>query len=188
MFRQVQSLVKIWQNVEWFTWSSVRTSTRMSTISHNIFIDAKNISNESCTFYVLCTCSVSLAVFRITRRLLVVAACVVRPVLLYLLKFGFTSWKFTGNKRERPLELWHYVYLSLWLYSPLDFDRFFSFLIVYTVGRTPWTGDQPDARPLPTHRITQTQNKRTQTSMPWMGFELNPSVRASLWPRGHWDW
>jgi hypothetical protein len=55
---------------------------------------------------------------------------------------------------------------SLWLYSPLDLDRFFSFLILNTVGRTPWTNDQPVARPLPTHRTTQTQNKRTRTSMP----------------------
>jgi hypothetical protein len=31
--------------------------------------------------------------------------------------------------------------------------RFFSFLILHTVGRTPWTGDQPIARLLPTHRI-----------------------------------
>jgi hypothetical protein len=42
---------------------------------------------------------------------------------------------------------------------------FSIFLIFYAVGMTPWTGDQPVARPLPT------QNKRTQTSMPQMGFE-----------------
>jgi hypothetical protein len=30
----------------------------------------------------------------------------------------------------------------------------------YTDGRTPWTGDQLIARPLPKHRTTQTQNKR----------------------------
>jgi hypothetical protein len=48
----------------------------------------------------------------------------------------------------------------------VDLDRFFRFLILYIVGRTPWTGDQPVARPLPTHRRTQTQNKCTQTSMP----------------------
>jgi hypothetical protein len=36
----------------------------------------------------------------------------------------------------------------------------FQFLNQCTVGRTPWTGDQPVARPLPTHRTTQTQNKR----------------------------
>jgi hypothetical protein len=42
----------------------------------------------------------------------------------------------------------------------------FQFLNLKKVGRTPWTGDQPVARPLPTHRTTQTQNKRRQTSMP----------------------
>jgi hypothetical protein len=35
----------------------------------------------------------------------------------------------------------------------------------------PWPGDQTVTRPLPTHRTTQTQNKRTQTSMPRVGFE-----------------
>jgi hypothetical protein len=50
----------------------------------------------------------------------------------------------------------------LWLCSPfLDLGRFSSFLILYEVGRTPWTEEQPVARPLPTHGTTQ-----TQTSMP----------------------
>jgi hypothetical protein len=65
------------------------------------------------------------------------------------------------------------TYLSLSLqpfFGPLA--GIFSFLILYTVGRTPWTGDQPVARPLPTHRMTQTQNKRTHTPLPWVGFEL----------------
>jgi hypothetical protein len=44
-------------------------------------------------------------------------------------------------------------------------------LLLDTIGRTSWTGDQPVGRPLPTHRTTQTQNKRAQTSMPWVGFE-----------------
>jgi hypothetical protein len=48
---------------------------------------------------------------------------------------------------------------------------FFSFFIFYTVDRTPWIGDQPVARPLPGHRTAQTQNKRTQTSMPREEFE-----------------
>jgi hypothetical protein len=57
--------------------------------------------------------------------------------------------------------------IYLWLYSPLfDLGRFFTFLILYTVGRAPWTGDQPIAMPLHTHGTKQTQNKRTQTSMP----------------------
>jgi hypothetical protein len=41
--------------------------------------------------------------------------------------------------------------ICIWLYSPLlDLGCFFNFLIFYTVGRTPWTGDQPVAGPLPT--------------------------------------
>jgi hypothetical protein len=42
---------------------------------------------------------------------------------------------------------------------------------IYTVGRTPLTGNQPVARPLPTHRTAQSQNKRIQTSMYRVGFE-----------------
>jgi hypothetical protein len=59
--------------------------------------------------------------------------------------------------------------------SPLlGFGRFFSFLILYTVGRTPWTGDQPVARSLPTHRTTQTQNKRTKYRHPYLERDSNP--------------
>jgi hypothetical protein len=46
----------------------------------------------------------------------------------------------------------------------------------FTVGRIPWTSDQPVARPLHRHRTTKTQNKRTETSMPWVGFE--PTIPA----------
>jgi hypothetical protein len=52
---------------------------------------------------------------------------------------------------------------------PLFF--FFSFVILYTVGRTPRTGDQPVARPLYAHRTTQTQNKRTQIRIFGVGLE-----------------
>jgi hypothetical protein len=65
-----------------------------------------------------------------------------------------------------------YISICLWLYGPLlGLGSFFSFLIFYTDGRTPWTGDEPVSRPLPAHRTTQTQNKRTQTTMPQAGFE-----------------
>jgi hypothetical protein len=68
-------------------------------------------------------------------------------------------------------------FIHQWLYSlMLGPGWFFSFVILYTAGRTPWTGDQPVARPLPTHRTAQTQNKRTQTSMPWVEFE--PTIPA----------
>jgi hypothetical protein len=75
--------------------------------------------------------------------------------------------KWTGF-RLQSLRISYHVCLSiyLWLYSPfLGLGRFFSFLIFYPVGRTPWTGDQPVERPLPAHRTAQIQNKRTQTFM-----------------------
>jgi hypothetical protein len=52
----------------------------------------------------------------------------------------------------------------------------FQFMDKYTVGRTPCTGDQLVARPLPIHRTTQLQNKRIQTSMPRLGFESTTPV------------
>jgi hypothetical protein len=42
--------------------------------------------------------------------------------------------------------------------------------------QTPWTEDQPVTRPLPTHGTTQTQNKRTQTYLPRLGFESTTAV------------
>jgi hypothetical protein len=70
--------------------------------------------------------------------------------------------------------------LLFWLYSPLLelCGRFFSFLILYTVGRTPWTGDHHVARPLPTHRTTLTQNKRIQYRH--LCFEWDPNPRPQL--------
>jgi hypothetical protein len=63
-------------------------------------------------------------------------------------------------------------YLSiLWTYSPCGPWPLFQFLNLYTVGRTLLTWDEPVARPLATHRTTQTQNTRTQTSMPRVGLE-----------------
>jgi hypothetical protein len=47
-----------------------------------------------------------------------------------------------------------------------DLDCFFRFF----QSGNPSTGDQPVARPLPTHR-TQKQNKRKQTTMPRVEFE-----------------
>jgi hypothetical protein len=75
---------------------------------------------------------------------------------------------------------YYYYYYYYYYYAStallLGLGHFFSFLILHTIGRTLWTGDQPVAMPLPTHRTTQTQNKRTQTSMPWVGFE--PTIPA----------
>jgi hypothetical protein len=49
-------------------------------------------------------------------------------------------------------------------HSHLEYRSDFSvLLIIFTEGRTPWTGDQLVARPLPKHRATQTQNKSIHT-------------------------
>jgi hypothetical protein len=62
--------------------------------------------------------------------------------------------KFWKHYRRNVL---FYIYGSTAL---SDLGRFSSFLILTTVGRIPWTRDQPAAMPLPTHRTAQTQNKR----------------------------
>jgi hypothetical protein len=72
------------------------------------------------------------------------------------------------------LSIYPSIYLSIYLclYSPLlCLGRFSSFLMFDTVGRTPWTGDQPVARLLPAYRTAQAQNKRTLTYMPQAGFD-----------------
>jgi hypothetical protein len=68
------------------------------------------------------------------------------------------------------------IYLSiyLWLYSPCGPWELFQFLNLYTVGWTPWMGDQPTSKPLPARRTTQTQNKRTQT--PMLQVEFEPTI------------
>jgi hypothetical protein len=88
------------------------------------------------------------------------------------------------NCIETGTQLLKRLSIHLWLYSPLlNLGHFFSFLILYTAGRTPWRRDQPIARPLCKHRTTQTQNKRIQTSMARVGFE--PMIPA--FERGHCD-
>jgi mannose-6-phosphate isomerase class I len=64
--------------------------------------------------------------------------------------------------------------MALQPFGPLPL--FFSSVILYTVGETPWTGDQPVSRSLLTHKTTQTQNKRTQTYIPRVGFEHTTPV------------
>jgi hypothetical protein len=73
-----------------------------------------------------------------------------------------------------PLTLYLSICLSVCGSTALvDLGLFFSFLILYTDGRTAWTGDQPIARPLPTHRTTQTQNRRTYR-YPCLEWDSNP--------------
>jgi hypothetical protein len=84
-------------------------------------------------------------------------------------------------------------YLSLYLYLSMPLQPFvgpwplYQFLkSFYTVGETPWPGDEPVVRPLSAHRTAQAQNKRTQTSMSWVWFEpkisvFEPQTAQLLW-------
>jgi hypothetical protein len=69
------------------------------------------------------------------------------------------------------------VLSDLWLSAPGDLGRFFSSLILYTAGRTPWTGDQPIARLLPTHK-TQTEYTHTDINASSRIRTHDPSVRS----------
>jgi hypothetical protein len=51
---------------------------------------------------------------------------------------------------------------------------FFSFVMLYTVGRTPLTGDQPIARPLPTHKYTINAYRH-----PCLQWDSNPGPQCS---------
>jgi hypothetical protein len=55
----------------------------------------------------------------------------------------------SGESNEIKVKMENFMTLSTFQ----DTWPFFSFFILYTVGRIPWAGDQPVARPLLTHRI-----------------------------------
>jgi hypothetical protein len=70
------------------------------------------------------------------------------------------------------------VYQSMALQSFCwTLTTFFSFLILYTAGRAPWTGDQPVARPLPTHRISaHTDTIDQRWSRCWGRWRPSPTI------------
>jgi hypothetical protein len=78
------------------------------------------------------------------------------------------------NEERHNLNALQNIFLT-GFYSPLRTLAFLNgFLDPQTFGRTPWLGDQSNARPLPTQDNT-TQHNTTQkdadTSMPRAGFE-----------------
>jgi hypothetical protein len=81
----------------------------------------------------------------------------------------FTGRIFTVTCLKNSLVI---LFFPLWLYSPLlHLGRFFSFLILYRVGRTPWTVDQPFTRPLSAHRI----NPHRHSCLEW---DSNPQSQC----------
>jgi hypothetical protein len=69
------------------------------------------------------------------------------------------------------------------LYSPFGvWPPIFQFHDHFTDGRTPWTSDQLVAKPLPKHRITQTENKHIHIQNIHALYEIrihDPGFRAS---------
>jgi hypothetical protein len=53
---------------------------------------------------------------------------------------------------------------------------------LYTIGRTPWTSDRPDARPLPKYRTTKTPHKRPCPEWDSNARSLTPSERRQFMP------
>jgi hypothetical protein len=50
-----------------------------------------------------------------------------------------------------------FFFLFSCVYGSTALRTLTAFSVSYTVGRTSWTGNHIDARPLPTHRKTQTE-------------------------------
>jgi hypothetical protein len=65
--------------------------------------------------------------------------------------------------------------LSIWFYSPLNLGHFFSLLILYIVGRTLLTGDQPVSRPLNTQDNTNPEQTHTDIHVS-SGFRTHDST------------
>jgi hypothetical protein len=68
---------------------------------------------------------------------------VVRPIL-------FLSSQLFSLFPDTDSQLVYIIIIALQLF--IGPWQIFCFLIFYTVGRTPWRGDQPVARPPPTHK------------------------------------
>jgi hypothetical protein len=70
------------------------------------------------------------------------------------------------------------IYLSIYGSAALaDRGRFFILLMnTQLIGSTPWTGGQPVARPLPTHRINAHRH-------PCLNWDSSPRSQRSRWCR-----
>jgi hypothetical protein len=75
------------------------------------------------------------------------------------------------------------------LQPPWALASSFSFMIIFTDGRTPWASDQLVGRPLPKHRTTLTQNKHIHTP----NIHTLSGIKMAIYPpwiycyvRGHW--
>jgi hypothetical protein len=110
-------------------------------------------------------------------------ACFLGVILLYPANFHSTDCSVLINHTTIDVTM---IGCSIYGSTALvDLGRFCSFLILYTVGRTPWRGVQPVKRSPPTHRTNADKHQC------FSGIRTHDlSVRAGedgscLRPRGH---
>jgi hypothetical protein len=84
-----------------------------------------------------------------------------------------TSWATKSFSRRTVINgvilLLFIVFQELGLLACSGFRTYFSetYESIWTVGRTPWTGDRPNARPLPTQDNTTQTKADTQPCLEW---------------------
>jgi hypothetical protein len=94
-------------------------------------------------------------------------------VICYSVVGWLMNWELFGSpgygQSKYYSDICPYIFFFLLtLQPPWALASDFLFHDHFKEGRTPWTSDQPVARPLPKHRTTQTQNKHKHLP----GFEL----------------
>jgi hypothetical protein len=105
-------------------------------------------------------------------------------LVIYIQIFFQLTWVFNRTTAcflmDRELLIYLSIYPSihpsiyLWLYSPCGPWSLSQFITLYTVGRTPWMGDQLVARSLPTHRI----NAHKHLCLEWNSNPRSPCSRG----------
>jgi hypothetical protein len=158
---------------------------------------------QSSTFWDITQCSPLEVNWRLEKN-------IARSSVCYLFHVGFLLGLFFNPEYRGAMFLRNISWLSAfytslyparyfffqWFFQPIqDPGLLLSPVIIFTDSRTPWTSDQPIARPLPKRRTTQTQNECIHTpnihALSWIRTH-HPSVRASedsscLRPRGNCD-
>jgi hypothetical protein len=101
--------------------------------------------------------------------LMYLASCCPYQLILLTLKSSIQALRYRQTRR-----------FFQWLYSPCWAPSLFfsSVISFYTHGRTHWKSDKSVARPLPTHRTTQTQKKRIHRH-PCLEWDSNPRSQLS---------
>jgi hypothetical protein len=110
--------------------------------------------------------------------------CVYVSCLSFQLFNQLTNYKEIWNFIGWFITLYYYYYYSIALCR--GFATFFQFLNSIHNRQTLWTGDQPVARPLPTHRTTQTHNKHTVIHTSSGIRTHDPSVWAATFNCAFW--